>query len=171
MLSCAFVTCLIYIGTQLDARDVHQNIVDFSHRIGGFLCTRYWTLCIFDGGGGVLTSSVSDNFARRILLHGIVIIFESLMFIDVVCWLTSQFNVQGSVRRKYVLIYIQQDATLHSLFISGNCSICFGWYLHPSSGAHATVSAASGTCQTVTTTCRYRGGVWTQFQLFHDSGR
>jgi hypothetical protein len=24
-------------------------------------------------------------------------------------------------------IYIQQDATLHSLFISGNCSTCFGW--------------------------------------------
>jgi hypothetical protein len=23
-------------------------------------------------------------------------------------------------------IYIQQDATLHSLFISENCSICFG---------------------------------------------
>jgi hypothetical protein len=29
--------------------------------------------------------------------------------------------------------YIQQDATSHSLFISGNCSTCFGWYFHPSS--------------------------------------
>jgi hypothetical protein len=28
--------------------------------------------------------------------------------------------------------YIQQDATSHSLFISGNCSTCFGWYFHPS---------------------------------------
>jgi hypothetical protein len=26
---------------------------------------------------------------------------------------------------KYIPIYIQQDATLHSLFISGNCSTCF----------------------------------------------
>jgi len=43
-------------------------------------------------------------------------------------------------------IYIQQDATLHSLFISGNCSTCFGWYFHPSSGAHTTVSTASGIC-------------------------
>jgi len=43
-------------------------------------------------------------------------------------------------------IYIQQDATLHSLFISGNCSKCFGWYFHPSSGAHTTVSTASGIC-------------------------
>jgi hypothetical protein len=32
--------------------------------------------------------------------------------------------------------YIQQDATSHSLFISGNCSTYFGWYFHPSSGAH-----------------------------------
>ena len=32
---------------------------------------------------------------------------------------------------------------LHSLFISGNCSTCFGWYFHPSSGAHTTVSTAS----------------------------
>jgi len=35
----------------------------------------------------------------------------------------------------YVPIYIQQDATLHGLFISGNCSTCFGWYPHLSSGA------------------------------------
>ena len=36
--------------------------------------------------------------------------------------------------------------TLDSLFISGNCFTCFGWYLHPSSGAQTTVSAASGIC-------------------------
>jgi hypothetical protein len=58
--------------------------------------------------------------------------------------------------------YIQQDATLHSLFISENCSTCFGWYFHhPSSGAHTTVSTASGFCHTVTATCRYRGRVGT----------
>ena len=27
-----------------------------------------------------------------------------------------------------VCVCIQQDATLHGLFISGNCSTCFGWY-------------------------------------------
>jgi hypothetical protein len=26
---------------------------------------------------------------------------------------------------------IQLHATLHGLFISGNCSTCFGWYFHP----------------------------------------
>jgi hypothetical protein len=54
-------------------------------------------------------------------------------------------------------IHIQQDATLHSLFISGNSSTCFGWYFHPSSGAHTTVYTASDICHTVTATCRYRG--------------
>jgi hypothetical protein len=33
--------------------------------------------------------------------------------------------------------YIQQDEMLHILFISGNCSTCFGWYFHPSSGRSA----------------------------------
>ena len=63
------------------------------------------------------------------------------------------------MHRKNILIYIQQDATLHSLFIYGNCSMCFGWYLHPSSGAHTTVSTASRICHTVTATCCYRGKV------------
>jgi hypothetical protein len=38
------------------------------------------------------------------------------------------------VHRKYIPIYIQQDTTLHSLFISGNCSTCFGWYCAPDDG-------------------------------------
>jgi hypothetical protein len=58
-------------------------------------------------------------------------------------------------------IYIQQDAKLHSLFISGNCSTCFWWYFQPPSGVHTTVSTASGICQTVTAICPYRGRVGT----------
>jgi hypothetical protein len=65
------------------------------------------------------------------------------------------------VHLKYIPIYIQQYATLHSLFISGNCSACFGWYLHPSSRAHTTTSTASGICHIVTAICRYRGRVGT----------
>jgi hypothetical protein len=56
-----------------------------------------------------------------------------------------------------IYVYIQQDATLHSLYISGNCSTRFGWYFHPSSGGHTTVSTASGICHTVTAICHYRG--------------
>ena len=57
-------------------------------------------------------------------------------------------------KQNCVPAYIQRDATLHSLFISGNCSTCFGCYFHPSSGAHTTLSTASGICQTVTATYR-----------------
>jgi hypothetical protein len=35
------------------------------------------------------------------------------------------------VHLKYIPTYIQQDATLHSLFISGNCSTYFRWKYHP----------------------------------------
>jgi hypothetical protein len=52
--------------------------------------------------------------------------------------------------------YIQQDETSDSIFISGSCSKCFGWYFHPSSGAHTTVSTASGICQPVTAIYRYQ---------------
>ena len=53
----------------------------------------------------------------------------------------------------------QQDATIYSLSVSVNRSTCFGWYLHPSSGAHVTVSTASGISKTVPATCRERD--WT----------
>ena len=58
-----------------------------------------------------------------------------------------------------VLICLQQDKlyTVH-LFLE-NCSTCFGRHLHPSSVAHTTVFIVSGTCQTVTATCRYCGRV------------
>jgi hypothetical protein len=56
---------------------------------------------------------------------------------------------------------IPVDAKLHSLYISENYSTCFGWYFHPSSGAHTTVSTASGICHTVTAIYRYREKVGT----------
>jgi hypothetical protein len=78
-------------------------------------------------------------FKRRIKSH--------LPFANII----RRFNIYGSVHRNYIpiYVYIQQEATLHGLFISGNCSKCFGWYFHPSSGAHTTVSTASGICHTV----------------------
>jgi hypothetical protein len=44
-------------------------------------------------------------------------------------------------------------------YISVNCSTCFGWYLHPSSGAHVTVITAYSSGQTISATFRYRGEV------------
>jgi len=48
---------------------------------------------------------------------------------------------------QYMPIIVQHDATIYSLFISVHRSTYFGWYLQPSSGAHVTVSTASGTCR------------------------
>jgi len=53
-------------------------------------------------------------------------------------------------------IIVQQDATIYSLFISTNRSTCFGWYLHPPSAAHITVSTVSGIIETVTAAYRER---------------
>src|SRR5215475_5708935 len=71
-------------------------------------------------------------FKRRVKSH--------LPFASII----RRFNFYGSVHRKYIpiYVYIQQDATLHNLFITGNCSTCFGWYFHPSSGAVETVVCA-----------------------------
>ena len=70
------------------------------------------------------------------------------------------------MHRKNILIYIQQDATLHSLFYLETA-------LHVSGGTSThyqerkqLVSTASGICHTVTV-----GGVGTAFQLLHESGR
>ena len=65
-------------------------------------------------------------------------------------WLLSSYKENCNSFRT-ILIYIQQDATLHSLFYLENCSTCFGWYHHPSSGAQTTVSTGSGICHTVST--------------------
>ena len=54
----------------------------------------------------------------------------------------------------FLLIYFQQDATLHSLFISGKLLYMFRVFLYPSSGAYTTVFKVSGTCQTFNATCR-----------------
>jgi hypothetical protein len=86
--------------------------------------------------------------------------YDELLLLD--DWLT--------VHRKYIPIYIQQDATLHSLVISGNRSTCFGWYFHPSSGAHTTVSTASGICHIVTAIRHYCGRVGTDLSVYTQTG-
>jgi hypothetical protein len=56
----------------------------------------------------------------------------------------------------YSIWYLSDRYCYLPLYIlSGNCSTCFGWYFHPSSGAQTTASTASGICQTVTAIWRY----------------
>ena len=54
-------------------------------------------------------------------------------------------------------LYIQQDATFHSLFYLETALHVSGGNITPSSGAHTTLSTVSGICHTVTATYRYRG--------------
>jgi hypothetical protein len=63
------------------------------------------------------------------------------------------------------IVSISNKMQRYTVFISGNCSTYFGWYFHPSSSAHTTVSTASGICHTVTAICRYRGRVGTGLSL------
>jgi len=74
---------------------------------------------------------------------------------------TRQFDREATYIYIYIYmpIIVQQDATIYSLFIPVNRSTCFGWYLHPSSGAHVTVSTASGISKIVTANCCERD--WT----------
>ena len=64
----------------------------------------------------------------------------------------------------YSNIYLKR-CNVTQFILSGNCSTCFGWYLHPSSGAQTTVSTASGICHTVIVICRCRGRVGTGFSV------
>jgi len=64
------------------------------------------------------------------------------------------FTFKGPCNVKYMPVIVQQDATIYSLFVSVNRSTYFGWYVHPSSGAHVTLSTASGIGKIVTATCR-----------------
>ena len=57
---------------------------------------------------------------------------------------STVFDVHGSVNRKSIFKYNQQDTTLQNLFISVKSCTCFRRLLRPSSGAQ-TVYTASGT--------------------------
>ena len=53
-------------------------------------------------------------------------------------------------RNANLCILIPTRCNVTQFILSGNCSICFGWYHHPSSRAQTTVSTVSGICHTVT---------------------
>jgi hypothetical protein len=67
-------------------------------------------------------------------------------------WIVSIFHytcISNKMQRYTVYLYLETALTY------------FGWYFHPSSGAHTTVSTAYGICHIVTAICRYRGRVGT----------
>jgi len=77
------------------------------------------------------------------------------------------FNVHGSVHRKNIPVYIQQDATLHSL-------LCLETALHVSGGtsAHDQERIQLYLLHLVfVTPLLLPAAIVEEFQLFHDSGR
>jgi hypothetical protein len=70
-------------------------------------------------------------------------------------------EISSTLRECLMLLYCSDICPTRcnytQFILSGNCSTWFEWYLRPSSGAHTTVSTASGICHTVTVICRYRG--------------
>jgi hypothetical protein len=88
-------------------------------------------------------SSVSTDmvFSPSVIVR---VLCGKVLFLDFLAGrLQKSIPVRSSLLACYVFQYIyicsQPDATSHSLFMSGNCCTCFGWYLHPSSGAHTTI--------------------------------
>ena len=70
--------------------------------------------------------------------------------------LTSAQNRATNCRAHFGVKYDDKMRLYTVYYISVNCSTCFGWYLHPSSGAHVTVSTAPGTGQTISAAFCYR---------------
>ena len=68
--------------------------------------------------------------------------------------MTSQFNLKYvlpilfNISIKILYSNICPRCNVTQFILSGNCSTCFGWYHHPSSGMQRTVSTASGICHT-----------------------
>ena len=69
----------------------------------------------------------------------------------------NNFKVHGSVHRNNILIYVQQYATLHSLFYLETAPHVSGGTTTHNQERKTTVSTASGICHTVTATCRDSG--------------
>jgi hypothetical protein len=72
-------------------------------------------------------------------------------------WDVNYLRFHGSVHLKNILIYIQQDATLHSLFYLETALHVSGVNTTHHQERKTAVSTASGICHTVTATCRYSG--------------
>jgi hypothetical protein len=70
-------------------------------------------------------------------------------------------EIKTICRYSIILIHIQQDAMLHSLFyLEAALHVAGGTITHHQE-RKTTVSTASGICHTVTANCRYRGRVGT----------
>ena len=117
----------------------------------------------FNVYGSVHRKNIPIHIQHDATLHSLLYLETALHFFRVVPppIIRSACNCIYSIwylSHRYSYLPLSWKSS-NSSTTSGNCSTFFGWYLHPSSGAHATVSTASHICHTVTATCRYRGRV------------
>jgi hypothetical protein len=120
----------------------------------------------------------------------ITLITYRVYLIEIIFYLTLillMWRIKWAPNSIPVYSYIQQDATLHSLFICGNCSTCFGWYsthrrkriqLYLQYPVFVTSLLLSASIVEELEPVWVCGGWRTpptahsnRFQLFHDSGR
>jgi hypothetical protein len=65
------------------------------------------------------------------------------------------------------IVSISNKMQRYTVYLYLETALHFGWYFHPSSGAHTTLSTASGICHTVTAICHFRGRVGTALSDFY----
>jgi hypothetical protein len=97
--------------------------------------------------------------------HGpcIVNIFQYMRLYTVYWYLETALRVSGGTsthHQEHIQLYLQHLLFVTPLLLSA-AIVEELEILYPSSGAHSTVSTASGFCYTVTAICRYRGGIGT----------
>jgi hypothetical protein len=80
-----------------------------------------------------------------------------------IIYIIFEFHVHGSVHRKSLSIFVQQDATVHSLLYLCKLLYMFRVVTPPIIRSTYTVITAPGTGQTVSATLRYGGEVGTAF--------
>jgi hypothetical protein len=89
---------------------------------------------------------INPVIARLISLRCRLLLHSHLVLIPPGSPLPFTFSNVSSIRfSDFILMYNQQNATLHNSFIAAKCSTCFRQFLLPSSGAQ-TVHIASGIC-------------------------
>jgi hypothetical protein len=138
--------------------EVLKSASDLISLSSGFSCValRYMLIALLSGvhrnGETAWMIVIPSVMTLRVEGSSFHFICNSSVRVNVTLNVTLTF-MGPCILRIFQYIYLTRCNTTQFI-VSGNCSTCFGWYHHPSSGAHTTVCTASVNCHTVTATCR-----------------
>ena len=80
------------------------------------------------------------RFIFNSLLLVIIVSMTHAWKMDIILIRLENISATLSKERNYSFLYISNEMHLYTVYLSPeNCSTCFGWYLHPSSGKHITI--------------------------------